>query len=235
MRRVFALLLATAGTVVLASGLALEADAPGDHPPAPAHLAQQAGAPAAVEPASRPGGRDAGLVRDLRWRNIGPANMAGRVTDIEALESGPGHRARGRRLGRCVQVDQRRHHLGTDLRPLRHARRSATSPSSRRTRTSSGSAPASRASATASAGVTACTSRPTAASRSPTSASRDTHHISEVVTHPTDPEHRLRGRAGAPLGPHGRARPLQDDRRRQDAGSVSPAACRTTAGPARRT
>jgi len=89
MRRVFALLLATAGTVVLASGLALEADAPGDHPPAPAHLARQAGPPAAVEPASRPGGRDAGLVRDLRWRNIGPANMAGRVADIEALESNP--------------------------------------------------------------------------------------------------------------------------------------------------
>jgi photosystem II stability/assembly factor-like uncharacterized protein len=27
------------------------------------------------------------LTRDLRWRNIGPANMAGRVTDIEAVES----------------------------------------------------------------------------------------------------------------------------------------------------
>jgi photosystem II stability/assembly factor-like uncharacterized protein len=27
------------------------------------------------------------LFRDLRWRNIGPANMSGRVTDIEAVES----------------------------------------------------------------------------------------------------------------------------------------------------
>jgi photosystem II stability/assembly factor-like uncharacterized protein len=27
------------------------------------------------------------LVKDLRWRNIGPANMSGRVTDIDALES----------------------------------------------------------------------------------------------------------------------------------------------------
>jgi photosystem II stability/assembly factor-like uncharacterized protein len=27
------------------------------------------------------------LFRDLRWRNVGPANMAGRVTDIDALES----------------------------------------------------------------------------------------------------------------------------------------------------
>lgn len=29
----------------------------------------------------------ADLTRDLRWRNIGPANMAGRVTDIEAVEA----------------------------------------------------------------------------------------------------------------------------------------------------
>jgi len=29
------------------------------------------------------------LVRDLEWRNIGPANMAGRVMDIEAVESNP--------------------------------------------------------------------------------------------------------------------------------------------------
>jgi photosystem II stability/assembly factor-like uncharacterized protein len=29
----------------------------------------------------------ASLFQDLRWRNIGPANMQGRVTDIEALES----------------------------------------------------------------------------------------------------------------------------------------------------
>ncbi|NIR42156.1 MAG: hypothetical protein GWO22_41455, partial [Actinobacteria bacterium] len=27
------------------------------------------------------------LVQDLEWRNIGPANMAGRVTDIEAVEA----------------------------------------------------------------------------------------------------------------------------------------------------
>jgi photosystem II stability/assembly factor-like uncharacterized protein len=29
------------------------------------------------------------LAPDLQWRNIGPANMAGRVTDIEAVESNP--------------------------------------------------------------------------------------------------------------------------------------------------
>ena len=31
----------------------------------------------------------AALVQDFRWRNIGPANMAGRVTDIEAVEANP--------------------------------------------------------------------------------------------------------------------------------------------------
>ncbi|MGH7462237.1 MAG: WD40/YVTN/BNR-like repeat-containing protein, partial [Longimicrobiales bacterium] len=31
----------------------------------------------------------ASLVKDFQWRNIGPANMAGRVTDIEAVESNP--------------------------------------------------------------------------------------------------------------------------------------------------
>jgi photosystem II stability/assembly factor-like uncharacterized protein len=30
-----------------------------------------------------------GLATDLKWRNIGPANMAGRVTDIEAVEANP--------------------------------------------------------------------------------------------------------------------------------------------------
>jgi len=29
------------------------------------------------------------LLKDLKWRNIGPANMAGRVTDIEAVEANP--------------------------------------------------------------------------------------------------------------------------------------------------
>ena len=27
------------------------------------------------------------LPRELRWRNIGPANLSGRVVDIEAVES----------------------------------------------------------------------------------------------------------------------------------------------------
>ena len=31
------------------------------------------------------------LFQDLQWRNIGPANMAGRVTDIEAEDNHPSH------------------------------------------------------------------------------------------------------------------------------------------------
>lgn len=27
------------------------------------------------------------LIKDLRWRNIGPANMSGRISDIEALDN----------------------------------------------------------------------------------------------------------------------------------------------------
>ncbi len=32
-------------------------------------------------------GKDALLIKDLKWRNIGPANMIGRISDFEALES----------------------------------------------------------------------------------------------------------------------------------------------------
>ncbi len=36
-----------------------------------------------------PGASGAALFKDLRWRNLGPANMAGRVSDIEAVEANP--------------------------------------------------------------------------------------------------------------------------------------------------
>ncbi len=34
-----------------------------------------------------PAGPDAGLTKHLKWRNIGPANMVGRISDFEALDS----------------------------------------------------------------------------------------------------------------------------------------------------
>ncbi|MGD8816482.1 MAG: hypothetical protein PVJ51_04800 [Acidobacteriota bacterium] len=49
-----------------------------------------AGAPTAAAPLAGPAAPQAvdgpALFEDLQWRNIGPANMAGRVTDIEAVE-----------------------------------------------------------------------------------------------------------------------------------------------------
>src|SRR5262245_13145582 len=46
---------------------------------------------AAVTPQTPSAQTDAvdALLKDLKWRNIGPANMAGRVTDIEAVEANP--------------------------------------------------------------------------------------------------------------------------------------------------
>jgi len=32
-------------------------------------------------------GMDANLIKDLKWRNVGPANMVGRISDFEALDS----------------------------------------------------------------------------------------------------------------------------------------------------
>ena len=49
--------------------------------PTASHSGSQAPAPAATASSS--------LSRDLQWRNIGPANMAGRVADIEALDADP--------------------------------------------------------------------------------------------------------------------------------------------------
>src|SRR5688572_25893417 len=50
-------------------------------------MAQGRGAPPPA-PATTPQFAQS-LFKDLRWRNIGPANIAGRVTDIEAVESNP--------------------------------------------------------------------------------------------------------------------------------------------------
>ena len=47
------------------------------------------GVAAAWPRAQTPGAPAQSLFKDLKWRNIGPANMSGRVTDIEALEANP--------------------------------------------------------------------------------------------------------------------------------------------------
>ena len=71
---------AVAGSEVVASG-------PGSAVPTETGVGSGAsGVEASTEALQAGPGLDA-LVADLEWRNIGPANMAGRVTDIEAVDS----------------------------------------------------------------------------------------------------------------------------------------------------
>ena len=85
-----------------------------------------------------------------------------------------------------------------------------------RTPRSSGSAPARPTTATARAGATASTARRTAATPGPTSACAGSKTIARIVVHPTDPDTAWVAAIGRPLDAERRARPLQDDGRRQD-------------------
>ena len=52
----------------------------------------------------------------LKFRNIGPATMGGRVDDLAVLESNPGGLLRRHRHRRPVEDDQQRHDLGGAVR-----------------------------------------------------------------------------------------------------------------------
>ena len=126
------------------------------------HLAAQA-------PSSSAAGIDA-LFKDLKWRNIGPANMAGRVTDIEAVEANPAIvyvAAASGGVWKSVNAGTTWEPIFTNYQHVEHRRHRHLPEGSR---TSSGSAPAKAACATAPRGATASTSPPTPARRSSTSA-----------------------------------------------------------------
>jgi hypothetical protein len=55
-----------------------------------------------------------GLTQDLQWRNIGPANMAGRVTDIEAVVANPARVIVGSASGGAFLSDN----AGTTWEPI---------------------------------------------------------------------------------------------------------------------
>ena len=179
----------------------------------------------ALPAAAQPAGPD--LVRDLKWRNIGPANMSGRISDIEALDAdfskvlvatASGGVFKSINAGttwepifdRVLQrVDRRRrlvpeeprHHLG------RHGRR--VRPQQRR------------------AGATASTSRPTAARRSPTWASRTpAASARSSSTRPTPTSSTWRPAATRGATPATAACSRRSTAARP--GRSSPAACRTT-------
>ena len=175
------------------------------------------------------------LIRDLRWRNIGNANLIGRISAIDALDSDFAHVIVGSASGgvwksvnagttwttifdsygaasigdvRIIQKNPQ-HHLG------RHGRRMRPQLAPR--------------------GATASTSPPTAAQTFTNMGLKDSYNIGKIVLHPTNDEHRVRRGDRQHLGADRRARRLQDDRRRQDVDEARRTACRTIRRPARST
>ena len=189
-----------ASACVAVAGRALVAQGP---PPAPA-------LPPPINQSDDP------ILKPFIWRSIGPANMGGRVDDIAVVESDPSHHLHRIRDRRHVEDHEQRHHVDADLRRRSRSRRSATSRSRRRIPTSSTSAQAKRTTGRARRSAPASTSPSTAARRSRTSASKDTQSIGRIVVHPKDPNIVVCRGARAPVRPEPGARPLQDDRRRQD-------------------
>ena len=130
---------------------------------------------------------DSETISGLGARNIGSAQMSGRVAAIDAVREGQRlTRLRRLRHGRRLEV------ASTAARPTSPSStsspcsRSARSPSTRRTRRRSGSAPASRGRATASPSATASTNRPTAATTGRTSASKSPSASSKILVDPTN-------------------------------------------------
>ena len=59
------------------------------------------------------------MIQSLKWRNVGNANLIGRISADRRARKRLRARHRRQRVGRRVQVDQRRRHLDADLRQLR--------------------------------------------------------------------------------------------------------------------
>ena len=131
---------------------------------------------------------DPGLLAGMAARSIGPAGMSGRVTAIDGGRVQSRHPLCRRRRGRRLEVGQRRRSPGRRSSTTSRWPRSAPSPSSRRIRTSSGSAPARGTRATASRSATASTARSTAAGPGATWGSRRPSASHRIVLHPTNPD-----------------------------------------------
>ena len=222
-------------TIFVLAGLALAlgnlgaAQAPADAVPSHAtssfqaptasHSGSQAPAPAATASSS--------LSRDLQWRNIGPANMAGRVTDIEALDADPATVLVASASGGVFKSTN----AGTTWKPIFDKYGAASigdiaifqkNPNIIWVGTGESCV---RNSVAWGDGVY----KSTDGGKTFTNVGlRDTHHIGEVVTHPTDPNIVVRRGAGTPVGLHRRAR--RSSRRSTAArrGRSSRAACPTT-------
>ena len=166
-------------------------------------------APAAAQPA----GPD--LVRDLKWRNIGPANMSGRISDIEALDADFSKVLVATASGGVFKSDQRRHHLGADLRQVlqrvdRRRRLVPEEPRHHLGRHRRGVRPQQRGLGRRHLQVDR--RRQDVRQHGPQG-----HRQHRQGPPPPDrPQRRLRGGQRPRVGLHRRPRPVQDDRRRQD-------------------
>ena len=72
--------------------------------------------PGANQPQAPPSYSSDPLIQSLKWRNIGNANLVGRVSSVDALENDFAHVIVGSASGGVLQVGQRRRHVDADLR-----------------------------------------------------------------------------------------------------------------------
>jgi len=101
---------------------------------------------------------DSTMIAGLRWRNVGPANMSGRIADIEGIPSP----SRTFFVAAAAGGVWKSTNGGVTYRPVFDnygSHHSAISPLHRATPTRSTSAPANRTRATRSPRVAACSSR----------------------------------------------------------------------------
>ena len=122
----------------------------------------------------------------LRFRYIGP--VGNRIASVAGVPGDPNVYYAGAASGGIWKTTDARHSLVADLRRPESSRRSARSPSRRRTRTSSGRERASRGFEATSRSAMASTSRPTPAARGRTMGLDSTGRIGRIVIDPSNPD-----------------------------------------------
>ncbi len=185
---------------------------------------------AAPQTAPAAGPDSSALTSHLRWRSIGPANMVGRISDFEALDSDFTQVLVGSASGGVFKSVN----AGTTWEPIFDRYGSASigdvaffqkDPNIIWVGTGEECV---RNSVAWGDGIYKSTDGGKTFTRM---GLETTQTIARVITHPTDPSSRLRRGLGPSLGLHGRPRPVQDDRRRRVLDQARRRPARTTARP----